>query len=122
MVPQEGSTRTRRATTCCATRTHATRHRTERRSSRCDKCLARLIDSAYIGGVGRIDPALLAEFEAAARRPLAVRWRYSFIRTYKPVLDDAEYRSFDTMEEYRQWCERELPDWLGYGRVRVPAS
>lgn len=87
-----------------------------------DKCLARLINSAYIGAVGRIDPAWLAEFEAAARRPLAVRWRYSFIRTYKPVLDDAEYRSFDTMEEYRQWCERELPDWLGYGRVRVPAS
>jgi hypothetical protein len=43
--------------------------------------------------------------------------RYAFIRTYKPVLDDAEYRSFDTMEEYRQWCERNLPDWLGYGRV-----
>ena len=47
---------------------------------------------------------------ASSRRPLAVRWRYSFIRTYKPVLDDAEYRSFDSMEEYRQWCERELPD------------
>ena len=75
---------------------------------------------AYISAMARIDPALFAEFEAAARRPLAVRWRYSFIRTYKPVLDDAEYRSFDTMEEYRQWCERELPDWLGYGRVRVP--
>ena len=69
--------------------------------------------------MARIDPALFAEFEATARRPLAVWWRYSFIRTYKPVLDDAEYRSFDTMEEYRQWCERELPDWLGYGRVRV---
>ena len=72
--------------------------------------------------VGRIDPALLAEFEVAARWPLTVRWRYSFIRTYKPVLDDAEYRSFDTMEQYRQWCERGSPDWLGYGRVRVPAG
>jgi hypothetical protein len=59
----------------------------------------------------------LAEFEAAARRPLELRMRYSFIKTYKPVLDDASYRSFDTMEEYRQWCERELPSWLGYGRV-----
>jgi hypothetical protein len=27
--------------------------------------------------------------------------KYAFIRTYKPVLDDAAYRSFDTMEEYR---------------------
>ena len=34
-----------------------------------------------------------AEFEAAARRPLPVRMRYAFIRTYKPVMDDATYRS-----------------------------
>ncbi len=57
------------------------------------------------------------EFEAAARRPLETRMRYSFIRTYKPVLDDATYRSFDTIEEYRRWCEKSLPAWLGYGRV-----
>jgi hypothetical protein len=43
--------------------------------------------------------------------------RYSFIHTYKPVMDDAKYRSFDTMEEYRRWCEENLPSWLGYGRV-----
>ena len=34
-----------------------------------------------------LNPDWLAEFEAAARRPLAVRWRYAFIHTYKPVLD-----------------------------------
>jgi hypothetical protein len=45
------------------------------------------------------------EFEAAARRPLAVRLRYAFIRTYKPVLDDVPYRSFDHMADYRCWCE-----------------
>jgi len=59
----------------------------------------------------------LEEFEAAARRPLETRFRYSFIHTYKPVLDDATYRSFDSMEEYRRWCENNLPSWLGYGRV-----
>ena len=57
------------------------------------------------------------EFEAAARRPLETRWRYAFIRTYKPVLDDAPYRSFETMADYRRWCEDHLPSWLGYGRV-----
>jgi len=57
------------------------------------------------------------EFEAAATRPLEQRMRYAFIHTYRPVLDDAEYRSFDTLEEYRQWCEKNLPDWLGYGRI-----
>jgi len=67
------------------------------------------------------DPVVLrqwrAEFEAAARRPLALRMRYAFIKTYKPVLDDAGYRSFTTMEDYRRWCETDLPSWLGYGRV-----
>lgn len=59
----------------------------------------------------------IAEFEAAAQRPLKLRMRYAFVRSYKPVLDDAAYRSFDTMAEYRKWCAEHLPDWLGYGRV-----
>jgi hypothetical protein len=58
----------------------------------------------------------LSEFEAAARRPLALRMRYAFIHTYKPVLDDASFRSFETMADYRAWCEANLPEWLGYGR------
>lgn len=58
----------------------------------------------------------LADFEAAARRTLEERLRYAFIHTYKSVLDDAPYRSFDTMEDYRRWCEANLPSWLGYGR------
>lgn len=58
-----------------------------------------------------------AEFEAAARRPLKTRFRYAFIHTYKPVLDDVPYRSFDSMAEYRAWCARELPEWLGYASV-----
>jgi len=64
-----------------------------------------------------IPAAWLEEFEAAARRPLATRMKYAFIRTYKPVLDDEPFRAFDTMEDYRRWCEEKLPDWLGYGRV-----
>lgn len=67
--------------------------------------------------VSEIPPDWLAEFEAAARRPLEQRFRYAFVHTYKPVLDDAPYRSFESMEEYRRWCEENLPDWLGYGRV-----
>ncbi len=58
----------------------------------------------------------LAEFEAAALRPLSQRMRYAFIHTYKPVMDDASYRSFDAMSQYREWCDRALPPWLGYHR------
>jgi hypothetical protein len=83
-------------------------------------------DSSGAGGrPARVYPARvnaeesdwLADFEAAARRPMETRLRYAFIHTYKPVLDDASFRSFDTMEAYRRWCEHNLPDWLGYGRV-----
>jgi hypothetical protein len=59
----------------------------------------------------------LEEFQAAARRPLKQRLRYAFIKTYKPVMDDANFRSFDTMAEYRRWCSENLPRWLGYARV-----
>lgn len=59
----------------------------------------------------------IADFEAAARRPLSQRMDYAFIHTYKPVLDDAPFRAFDTMEDYRRWCEANLPSWLGYGRT-----
>ena len=54
-------------------------------------------------------------FEAAAGRTLQQRIHYSFIRTFKPVLDEAPYRSFDSMAEYRTWCAENLPSWLGYG-------
>ena len=48
-----------------------------------------------------IPAAWLADFEAAARRSLELRLRYAFIHTYKPVLDDAEFRAFDTTRDYR---------------------
>jgi hypothetical protein len=56
------------------------------------------------------------DFEAASRRSIEQHISNSFIHTYKPVLDDAKYRSFESMEEYRQWCTKNLPDWLGYNR------
>ena len=72
---------------------------------------------AYSAEPAEIPREWLEEFQAAARRPLETRMRYAFIHTYKPVLDDASYRSFDTMADYRRWCEENLPTWLGYGRV-----
>jgi hypothetical protein len=40
-----------------------------------------------------------------------------FVRTYKPVLDDARYRSVESLEDSRRWCQDNLPDWRGDGRV-----
>jgi hypothetical protein len=68
-----------------------------------------------MGQVGS-EPEDWEDFDAAAKRSIEQHIHNSFIRTYKPVLDDARYRSFDTMEEYRRWCSENLPDWLGYSR------
>jgi hypothetical protein len=49
-------------------------------------------------------------------RSMEDRMRYGFVYTYKPVLDDAPYRIFSSMAEYRDWCEANLPRYLGYYR------
>ena len=58
-----------------------------------------------------------AEFDAAAARPFELHMKYAFIHTYKPVLDDAPYRSFETTEAYRQWCNRHLPKLNNQGQA-----
>ena len=51
------------------------------------------------------------------RRRVEDRMRYGFNYVYKPVLDDAEWRSFNSMAEYREWCINNLPAYLGYGEL-----
>jgi hypothetical protein len=51
------------------------------------------------------------------KRPLDLRIKYGFYHVHKPVLDDAPWRSFDSMAEYRARCEANLPDYLGYKRA-----
>ncbi len=62
------------------------------------------------------EPIEWEDFEAVAKRPFDQHIRNSFVHTYKPVLDDANFRSFNSMEEYRRWCKENLPDWLGFSR------
>jgi len=40
-----------------------------------------------------------------------------FGRLAPPVMDDQRFRAFDTLEDYRRWCEANLPRFLGYYRV-----
>ena len=63
-----------------------------------------------------IDPVNLAQFENARKRTLDQHLDLSFIRTYRPVLDDGPGRAFDTMADYRKWCDENLPRWLGFSR------
>lgn len=47
-------------------------------------------------------------------RSLAQKFKYGFFRQYKPILDDAPFRVFETMKEYREWADKNLPRYLGY--------
>ena len=47
-------------------------------------------------------------------RSLEQRLKYGFFRQYKPVMDDAPSRVFQTMKEYREWGDKNLPRYLGY--------
>ena len=67
------------------------------------------------------DQQTLEQFREQCRRqmdrPLVLRLKYGCCRTYKPVLDDAPWRAFNTMAEYRAWCEGNLPAYLGFKRA-----
>ena len=47
-------------------------------------------------------------------RPTLSRIKYGFAYVYKPGLDDGPSRAFATMAEYRRWCRKKLPRYLGY--------
>ena len=51
-----------------------------------------------------------AEFEAIPKLSMEERFKRGFVKSYRPVLDDARYRSFETLEEYRRWCEATYHD------------
>jgi hypothetical protein len=55
--------------------------------------------------------------ERSLQRSVAERMRYGFCYVYKPVLDDAQWRTFDSTAEYRKWCRDNLPVYLGYGEL-----
>ena len=47
------------------------------------------------------DEAFRDQCRRQMERPLAARIKYGFNRVKKPVLDDAPWRSFNSMAEYR---------------------
>lgn len=55
-------------------------------------------------------------------RSLEQRFKYGFLRQYKPVLDDEPYRVFGTMKEYRDWADQNLPRYLGYKIAKKDGS
>lgn len=74
-------------------------------------------DLVYFFGPSRKDEMIKKEFGLSLKRGVRDRIRRGFIKTYKPVMDDESYRIFTTMKEYKDWCAKALPKWLGYGKA-----
>lgn len=70
--------------------------------------------------LGKVDEKYIinSEFKMALKRSVLERVNRGFIKTYKPVIDDAPYRIFSKIRDYKNWCEKYLPNWLGYGKAR----
>jgi len=54
--------------------------------------------------------------------PINERMRRGFRLESRRVPGDRTNRAFDTMEGYRQWCEKNLHAHLGFQRVKQPNS
>jgi len=59
---------------------------------------------------------LMLDFLDGLSRTVDDRISLGFIPLKLPVVDDVAYRIFETIEEYRQWSEQNLPAYLGYYR------
>lgn len=70
--------------------------------------------------LGRIDEKklMIEEFKISFKRNVSERVNHGFIKTYKPIIDDTPYRIFERIGEYKDWCNKYLPNWLGYGKVK----
>lgn len=56
----------------------------------------------------------LLDFWDGLSRTIEERIEFGLVPLKLPVMDDASYRIFETMEEYRKWAERAMPPYLGY--------
>jgi hypothetical protein len=55
-------------------------------------------------------------------RPVSERIRFGFFRHPNPVRDSGRNFAFDTMLEYRRFCEERYPGYFGYSRPRRTAA
>jgi len=77
--------------------------------------------SRLVYKIGRLSEQeqLELDFQDSLSRSVEERIRLGFVSIKLPVIDDAPYRTFDKMREYRKWASKNLPKWLGYYTVDV---
>lgn len=80
------------------------------------------MQSRLIYRIGRLtEEENKLNFRDSLSRSIDEHIQLGFMPMALPVIDDEPYRIFNTMKEYRKWCNKELPEWLGYRTVNDPA-
>ena len=69
------------------------------------------LGGCLVVGEGRRSEAEAGEWTSFFR---CLSARFKTVPTNGFAPDDGTVRTFNTMREYRQWCNERLPDWLGY--------
>ena len=59
---------------------------------------------------------LKLNFSDGISHTIQERIELGFIPMKIPIVDDAPYRIFNSMNRYREWTNKSLPRWLGYYR------
>ena len=62
----------------------------------------------------RDDAAFRAQCRRQMARPMEARLKYGFYRIARPALDIPGVRVFSSTREYRDWCAKNLPAYLGF--------
>jgi len=66
--------------------------------------------------IGRLseEEQLAFDFSDGLSRTVDERILLGFVPMKLPVIDEAPYRIFGSMVEYRKWANENTPIWLGY--------
>ena len=76
--------------------------------------------SKVIYKIGRLseEEEIELNFMDGLSRSVEERIKLGFIPMKLSVIDDEPYRIFNTMQDYRDWADKNLPEWLGYKKIK----
>jgi len=70
----------------------------------------------YIIGRQTEEEQIMLDFRDGLSRSVDERIRLGIIPLNLPVMNDAPYRVFESLDDYRAWADCEMPRYLGYYR------
>lgn len=70
----------------------------------------------YVIGRPTEEEQVMLDFRDGLSRSVDERISLGLIPLGLPVIDDAPYRVFESLDDYRAWADREMPRYFGYYR------